>query len=407
MFRGSRGRLAAVALAGLLALAGCGGHGSTGGGGGTGQVGALRSSSIKITSPANDATDVSTATEIQFSTAHHTTPTIRLTDASGNAVAGGVRVNGSSWVPGTQLNYDTKYTITATGTGADAGTTTATFTTMSQPANLIGLHSWMGDGEVVGVGMPIALTFTKPIPQSMQAAVQRRLFVSSQPAQEGIWNWLSDTEVHYRPRQYWQPGTKLHVRAAIGGLDLGNGNYGKEDITVDASVGDKLLIEVDNNTKSLSVIQNGRVTKTMPVSLGKPAAPSSSGNMVIMIKDQWEWFDSSTFGIPITSPDGYRAKVYWDMRLTWGGQYIHAAPWSVADQGKTNVSHGCVNISTANAIWLYNIVKVGDPVIVSNTGAPLHWGDGWTDWNVSWDQYVRGSAIPYGPGSDATAPAGS
>ena len=117
--------------------------------------------------------------------------------------------------------------------------------------------------------------------------------------------------------------------------------------------------------------------------------------MVIMTRKPKELFDSSlgTGGIPVNSPDGYRELVYYTMRLTWGGQFIHAAPWSVASQGHTDVSHGCTNVSTANAKWMYENSHVGDPVTVKNTGRKLAWGDGWTDWNVSWDTYLKGSAL--------------
>ncbi|HEY8533708.1 MAG TPA: L,D-transpeptidase, partial [Micromonospora sp.] len=83
--------------------------------------------------------------------------------------------------------------------------------------------------------------------------------------------------------------------------------------------------------------------------------------------------------------------------LTWGGEFIHSAPWSVADQGVRNVSHGCVNLSPDNARWLFNQTKIGDPVTVKGTEVKLKHGNGWTDWNLSWEEYVKGSALPYQP----------
>jgi lipoprotein-anchoring transpeptidase ErfK/SrfK len=142
------------------------------------------------------------------------------------------------------------------------------------------------------------------------------------------------------------------------------------------------------------VAEDDKVIRTIPVSLGKPSSPSSRGNMVIMTKHESEYFDSSTYGVPTNSPDGYRTKVYWTQRLTWDGQYIHAAPWSVADQGVRNVSHGCANISTANAEWLFHLTHIGDPVIIKGAEHPLEWANGWTDWNVSWEEYLSGSALP-------------
>jgi L,D-transpeptidase catalytic domain len=127
----------------------------------------------------------------------------------------------------------------------------------------------------------------------------------------------------------------------------------------------------------------------MPVSLGKPSTPSSSGTMVTMSHDYSTIFDTTREG-----PGGYRVQVYYAMRLTWGGEFIHAAPWSVGDQGHTNVSHGCVNMSDANSQWLFGITHVGDPVTVKGTEVQLSNGNGWTGWNQTWSDYVKGSAVP-------------
>jgi lipoprotein-anchoring transpeptidase ErfK/SrfK len=165
---------------------------------------------------------------------------------------------------------------------------------------------------------------------------------------------------------------------------------------VDATIAmDPLQVTVDDKTHRVTVEQNGKVVKTMPASLGKAGTPSSSGAMVIMTRKPKELFDSSlgTGGIPVNSPGGYKELVYYTMRLTWGGQFIHAAPWSVASQGHTDVSHGCTNVSTANAKWMYDNSHVGDPVTVKNTKRKLAWGDGWTDWNIGWDAYLKGSAL--------------
>ncbi|HEX6501056.1 MAG TPA: Ig-like domain-containing protein [Micromonosporaceae bacterium] len=385
-----------LGLIGVLTLAGCGGSGATWHGTGS-SAPAKNPLAPAVTYPRDKATDVPTSAEITYRAKQGATTSVELTDGSGSTVDGSSRADGSSWVPAEQLRYGATYTLKVTAKlGDKSGTTTTTFTTMAKPANLVSVHSYLGDDETVGVGMPIVLTFNHAVAEDRRAAVQKRLFVTTEPAQEGTWAWFSPTEVHYRPKDYWQPGTRISLRAALGGLPLGGGWYGVDDLTVRASVGKRQTIEIDNTTKRLTFSRDGQVVKTMPVSLGKPAAPSSSGNMVVMIKNQWEWFDSSTYGVPVDSKDGYRTKVYWDMRLTWGGEYIHAAPWSVADQGVRNVSHGCVNLSTENAQWLFGQVQVGDPVTVKNTEKHLKWGDGWTDWDQSWDDYVKASALPPG-----------
>jgi lipoprotein-anchoring transpeptidase ErfK/SrfK len=153
----------------------------------------------------------------------------------------------------------------------------------------------------------------------------------------------------------------------------------------------------------MTVTKDGQVVKSIPVSLGRPNMPSCSGTMVIIERLAKTVFDTTTD----PNPDNrYRTDIEYAQRLTWSGQFIHAAPWSVSDQGKRNVSHGCVNMSTDNAKWLFDQTVVGVPVIVKGTPRPLEYGNGWTDWNKTWDDYVKGSAIPYTP-SSTPAPSGS
>jgi lipoprotein-anchoring transpeptidase ErfK/SrfK len=356
-----------------------------------------------IASPADEATGVPASTELTVAAHDARNIGIVLTDDDNGArVDGEMRADGSSWVPEQALKYGTPFTVRVTSVGLDGRpvTRTSTFTTMRTPSRTDHLDSQMGDGEQYGVGEPIVLNFDSSIPDSRRAAVQRRLFVQTTPPQEGAWNWFSDTELHYRPKTYWQTGTKISLRALFRGVPLGGGLYGENDVTVDASIVDHdVRIVVDDATKSLTVTQDGTVLKTMPASLGAAATPSSSGNMVVMTRAAEELFDSANDGIGPGQPGYYREVIADALRLTWGGQYIHSAPWSVAEQGNYDVSHGCTNLNPDNAQWLFNIVHVGDPVTVKNTGAPLEWGDGWTDWDRPFDEYVQDSAIPY------TAPA--
>jgi hypothetical protein len=149
---------------------------------------------------------------------------------------------------------------------------------------------------------------------------------------------------------------------------------------------------VDNATKQMQVYVDDQLARTMPVSLGKPSTPSSSGFMVLMTKEPTRTFDTRN-----EPGGGYVVDVNWAMRLTWGGEFIHAAPWSVGDQGNRNVSHGCVNMSTENSRWLFDMAHVGDPIIVKGTEVALHDGNGWTAWNQSWAEYIKGSAVPVPP----------
>jgi lipoprotein-anchoring transpeptidase ErfK/SrfK len=312
---------------------------------------------------------------------------IALTPAGGGPVSGNLRQDGSSWVPDAPLQYSTAYTASVIGHSADgrAVTKTTSFTTMGKPGQTTDTGLYLQNGETVGVAMPVVVQFDQPVPDSARAAVQKRLFVNTVPFQPGVWSWASGTQVWYRAPEYWKPGTTISVRSALEGVPLGDGSYGDADRSATVTVGQKVFMDVDNGTKQMSVYVNDQLVRQMPVSLGKPSTPSSSGNMVTMSHDYTTIFDV---------PGEYRVQVYYAMRLTWGGEFIHDAPWSVGDQGHTNVSHGCVNMSDENSAWLFSITHVGDPVTVKGTEVQLANGNGWTAWNESWADYVKGSALP-------------
>ncbi|MEV6690463.1 Ig-like domain-containing protein [Micromonospora sp. NPDC051196] len=400
-----RGVLAAGMLAVALALTSActGGKGSDdapGWQGGADQPAAK--ASVTISEPAADANNVPAATAITFAAQQAEQTSVELTDSAGKKVKGTLAQDGKSWLPSKALSYGESYTVTVTATGDDDLPVTATsaFTVMKQPSKQVRITSFLGDDQTVGVAMPLIVKFGRAIPEQYRAELQRRMTVTSSPAQEGIWHWVSPTEVRYRPKEFWQAGSKVSYRVQAGGLPLGDGWYGRADLTVDIKIGPKLVMTVDNSTKRMVVTRDGETIKTIPVSLGKKSTPSSSGTMVVMEKLRKTVFD--TFD-ELGPEDGYRTKIDYAQRLTWGGEFIHAAPWSEGQQGTTNVSHGCVNVSMANGAWLFNNTKVGDPIVVKGTERKLQLGNGWTDWNVSWEQYVKGSALPYEPTADEPA----
>ncbi|MFY1619647.1 Ig-like domain-containing protein [Micromonospora sp. WMMD736] len=352
--------------------------------------------SATIAEPAADAKDVPASTGITFTTKDAEETAVELKDAAGKAVEGKLAADGKSWLPSGALEYGTSYTATVTATGDDGrpATATSTFTTMAKPDKQIRVSSFLGDNQQVGVGMPLIVRFSRDIPEDYRDDVQRRMTVTSTPAQEGIWHWVSPTEVRYRPKEFWKANSKVSYRVQAGGLPMGNGYYGRADLSVDIKIGPKLLMTVDNKTKRMTVTRDGKVIKTIPVSLGKKSTPSSSGTMVVIEKLRKTVFD--TFE-ELGPEEGYRTKIDFAQRLTWGGEFIHAAPWSEGQQGSVNVSHGCVNVSMANGDWLFKNTEVGDPITVKGTERRLQNGNGWTDWNMSWDEYVKGSALPYDP----------
>jgi lipoprotein-anchoring transpeptidase ErfK/SrfK len=336
---------------------------------------------LSVTPAGNETVPIST--EIGTSVTNGKITAVQLVDGAGQPIAGAPRADGSSWIPAAALKYDTAYTakVTAVGTDNKAVTRETTFRTVAKsPGGTISSDLLLQNGGTYGVGMPIVVEFGSDVPEASRAAVEHRLFVTSDPPQPGAWHWFGGRQVMYRPEHYWQPGTKITARKALNGVAIGNG-HADDDFAASITIGRKLTIDIDNSTKTMQVYQNDAVIRSMPVSLGKASTPTSSGTTVIMSREP-----SAVFRTP-----EYTTTVQYAMRLTWGGQYIHAAPWSVGDQGRRNVSHGCTNVSTDNARWLYESVLVGDPVVTRGTEVALDPGDGWTAWDLPWSEYTKTS----------------
>jgi lipoprotein-anchoring transpeptidase ErfK/SrfK len=248
------------------------------------------------------------------------------------------------------------------------------------------------DGETVGVGLPIGVWFSAPVAD--RAAVERRLEVSSSKPVTGAWHWFADNEVHYRPKAYWPSGSKVTLRARLAGTDAGEGVWGVADRAIRFSVGERRISVVDVRTHRMKVTSGGRTLRVLPVSTGRERYPTTNGVHFVLEKNQAKVMDSSTVGIPRNGPGGYYQRVAWSVRISNSGEFVHAAPWSTGSQGSANVSHGCVNLSTANAAWFFGQTRRGD--VVEVRGSPKRPGRsfGVADWNMSWSRWLAGSALP-------------
>jgi len=316
---------------------------------------------------------------------------VSMVKADGTPVAGALSQDGLVWSTTEPLGYNKQYTLNADALGLGGiAHQQMTFQTHS-PENLTMAYVLPNDGEVVGVGQPIAIRFDENIPN--RVAAQRAIKVKTTPPVEGAFYWLNDREVRWRPEAFWKPGTKVDVSVDIYGVDLGEGLFGQENITNRFTVGDEVIATADDATKSMTVRVNGEVVKTMPISMGKNSTPTDNGTYIIGDRHSFIIMDSSTYGVPVNSPDGYRTEVNWATQMSYSGIYVHSAPWSVGSQGRSNVSHGCLNVSPDNAKWFYDNTKRGDIVEVVNTVGPTLSGtDGLGDWNIPWDQWKAGNA---------------
>lgn len=202
--------------------------------------------------------------------------------------------------------------------------------------------------EKVGVAYPVTVTFAGPIANRLAAEHSIRFISPATPS--GSFQWLNDRVVQWNPSGYWPAHSNIVVLA------------GGAKMTVETGAEVKGVADIDAHTFTVSI--DGQVVRTMPASMGKPRHPTPRGSFTALEKDSSVVMDSRTIGIPLNDPEGYRLTVYNAVRVTWGGVYVHSAPWSVASQGNSNVSHGCINLSPDNAAWYFDTVHVGDPIIV-------------------------------------------
>jgi lipoprotein-anchoring transpeptidase ErfK/SrfK len=378
-------------------LAGCQGDDSGGSAGGaTADASPAAQVSLAV---ADGATDVSPVEPLQIVVTDGKLTDVTVVDGGGTDVDGSVAADATQqdtavWTPEDQLAYGTSYTLTATaknpaGTEAKASSTftTVTPTTLSTPS--IGPLN----GTTVGVGMPIRVYFDDPVAD--KAAVESHLKVTSSTPTDGAWNWMNDSEVHFRPSQYWPPNTHVTLDANLYGVNFGEGIWGEKDRSVSFDVGAKHVSVADAGAHTLTVYDGDQVAQTYPMSAGSDANPTRNGAHVVTESYRNITMDSSTFGLAVDAPGGYRSDVEYAVRISNNGEFVHAAPWSLGQQGSSNVSHGCINLSTERAAWFFSFSQPGDVVEVKNSIGPmLSAADGDIyDWAVPWDQWQAGSAL--------------
>ena len=338
------------------------------------------------------STSINPKTPVTVTADHGTLTAVTLTNAQGTKIAGSFSANKTGWSSTEVLGYGKSYTLAATATSSGGHTATAsrTFKVLSPAAQTYPSLIPPPSLTSVGIGQPVVVRFDHAI--TNKAAAQRALTVTTRPAQVGAWYWISDREVHYRPKTYWRPGTTVVLKVGVYGVDLGGGTYGQTDRTLTFHVHDSWVAKADGAAESMRIYHNGSLIKTMAISLGSPGHPSHLGPHVISFKAPTYVMDSSTYGVGPGQPGYYRETVYLDERISSDGEFVHSAPWSVGSQGNSNVSHGCVNLSPANAQWFFDHFGIGDVVEITNSGGPkLPIWDTYGDWVVPWSVWSKGN----------------
>ncbi|MGI8696744.1 MAG: Ig-like domain-containing protein [Mycobacteriales bacterium] len=344
--------------------------------------------------PASGGTGFDPTKPVVVRATHGRLATVTVTNPAGTLVTGKMSSDRSTWTSDEDLGYAKTYRVTATATGAAGARPvrkTASFTTV-EPRTLTYPDIFPPPSITdVGVGQPIDVTFDETITD--RAAAERALRVTSVPAQTGAWHWMSDKDVQWRPQHYWRAGSKVTLRAMVYGKNLGDGVYGQEDRTSSFTVHDRLEVIGSVPDHNLQVYDNGTLVRTIPASFGKPATPTHSGVHVIYQKFHMYLMNSCSYGV-CSGPSAYtNFKAYYAQRISSDGEFVHVNEATVSDQGSRNVSHGCINVSMSEGIWLYDHVGVGDIVDVRGGDPQLPIDDGYGAWNASWSQWLAGSAL--------------
>ncbi|AVV43079.1 hypothetical protein C6376_18320 [Streptomyces sp. P3] len=323
---------------------------------------------------------------------------VTAVDSTGRYVAGRLSADGDRWRSTAPLAAGAHYTVrvsTEDDDGAPGRRVLSFDTGRPTVKKRLGVEFGPQAGEY-GVGQPVVAKLDQPVKDPAQrAVVERGLKVDSTPFAQGGWHWVDDKELHYRPKEYWPAHATVRAHSNLDGIKIGDRLWGGPVKELRLTTGDRVIAVTDAATHSMTVSRNNQEIKRIPVTTGKPGFDTRNGVKVVLAKEYYVRMRGTTVGIAEGSADSYDLPVYYATRVTWSGEYVHAAPWSVGSQGYANVSHGCTGMSTANAEWFFDNIRQGDVVqVVNSNGDTMEtFGNGFGDWNLDWARWTKGSAL--------------
>ena len=387
---GRRGLLPLAALCvAAVALAACtsgSGNSNNTGGGTSGGGGSKSPNTVQLSiTPADGSTGAIPSKPITVTATNGTIKTVKVTGdglTGARAVTGTFNAARTAWQSDWTLPVSQTLTVTASGAGPSGQqvTQTSTFKTIN-PARTFTTQIFEGYRQQYGVGMPIILNFSSPIKN--RAAVERALSITTSKPVVGAWFWDNSQTLVFRPRNYWPAHTFVRFVGRLDGVEGAPGVYGYHTLTQQFSIGRSLIVVASTANHYLKLYRNGKLYSRWPISTGRPGDNTPNGTYLTIEKHN---------PVLMKGP-GYAIEVPWSVRITWSGDYLHAAPWSVAVQGVTNVSHGCINMHPAAAEVYYKMAVPGDPVTVTGSPRGGTWDNGWTEWFLNWSQILKGSAL--------------
>ncbi|WP_041841360.1 L,D-transpeptidase [Actinoplanes friuliensis] len=357
---------------------------------------------VKVSvTPANGDTGVLPLKPIVVGVADGKLQSVTVT-AGKSKIDGSVQDDGT-WRSTENLAYGKKYKVSVTATDSAGAATTedSTFTTL-KPENIArvtfqanGMLA-LKEGRTYGAGQPVIVAFSRAVNKN---AAEKAIEITTSPAVKGKFFWKDDKTVHWRPAKYWAAGTTVKVKVDMFGVKLGKTTYGSKNVSTSFKVGRQLIAVSDNRTHLTKVYINGKLVRTMKSSLGKGGGTTGAngerisywtagGPHVVLGKKRKHTMSSASYGVTDPKDPNYYVSenIEFCTRISYSGEYLHAAPWN-ASLGRANLSHGCINLSTADAKWVYNNFLVGDIVDVKNTPRELPIWNGLGDWTVPFDRY--------------------
>lgn len=347
---------------------------------------------VQVTqNPESGSQDVNPVSPVSATATEGTFTDIALVNAEGRAVQGVLSPDRTTFTVGEALGYGATYTWQGTAVGTDGKTVTVDggFTTV-QPEQTISANLNIGDGREVGIAAPIIVQFHDTVED--KAAVEKAMTVTTTPPTPGSWAWLPDdngSRAHWRPQNYWAPGTTVNLDARLYGLDFGDGAYGAEDLSLDFTIGRSQTVIANAPSHRMQVVRDGQTIMDIPVSYGEGNEPRNvTRSGIHMVTEKHEDFLMS-------NPPFYEnVRERWAVRISNNGEFIHANPETLGVQGSSNVTNGCINLSLGDAQQYFGTAMYGDPVEVTGTSIELSAADGDIyDWAVDWPTWQSMSAL--------------
>lgn len=356
---------------------------------------------------------VNPKTPVSIKVANGTLTSVAVTNPQGKHVTGALSPDRTSWTSNEDLGYGKTYQIDAVAANGGGVRTTkrSSFTTLT-PSNMTmpylqraGGYA-LENGATYGIGIVPVVHFDEHITD--KAAAEKALKVTTSPHVAGSWYWTDDQDVHWRPKSFYAPGTKVTVSADVYGVDVGGGMFGQDDVSASFKIGAKHVTIAEDNAPKVNKVRvyfNDKLVRTMNTSMGKHSSITVNGQLIsfytmvgtytVLEHDNPAIMSSASYGLPANAPGGYPPEpIYYSTKISTDGVYLHELDTTVwAQDNGVDTSHGCLNLNQANAKWFYANSQIGDVVEVQHTGGPTIaiWQNG--DWSVPWAQWLAGSAL--------------